>query len=1126
MPIKLFKKGEMVMEYLVKCTQVGNEKAWRFFKPGETYVKVKVSKDGKKEIETLDSKDPSYEHWQEDCGYDGSGQVVVGDCEKATEEEMEKVAFKIIKKTKAIYQAAGKIKMVQKSGDTYKITAISKDTKELDQTALYTFVNLNNKPQGSVTLGNVKKDEKGEDGTPVYYAKYKSINALATVGKNKFLKDTDFEGKDITDEEGNVKGKKLGVPHYVLASKRYNHWTISNEDGKIGYLYKLQNSSKGVSQENLQIIPSDQKLDVKDDYYFKSKTGYIYSFKLKEISTSGRLKIKDADDVAKKDKSIYLVDGDEVKVLVKGTEMKIESNVKMSDFDDLPEFNDKGIAKRAKIGVVCSGDLRAKDNLKDIILPDTWIVVELSKNNNISVSGMLGYLQNKDQSVVKKDKDLKVGEEYYYSGFDELYKIKIVDNGERFNKESTNKLFSMTAMMYKAEYELLGKKPEVKQPEQPEKTVQAKQPEQAVQVDGTVPPPPPMAPGIPAAPVAPGVPAAPAKGAAVKKQETVRPDVQAILNAADVKAKFKNTNAAKSFSTKPGVSGQALDMNEVMKKQKEIKKPNPNKKVVPEEKPAVNTEMPSELASVFKKKGLGSKQAEQQPAPAAEAQPAKPAKPVKPAKPNVEHQAAPTSVPPNKPLPGLAELSKSDDVAPAVEPQPAPDAQAAVVVESGAVPQPQEAPAPEVKAEDNNAVQPIDQPATGSEPKVEADQPAVASQPQGKLDSKSKDDDEPVKKEKAGLKANENFEKRITIGNDRIQDFKSIINKYNKLVDSVKKIKPKEGIKSTRVEDDNIKRLDEGRFDEKDLAGLQGKIQDLWKEAHTKPTAKDLEKQKIKDKEDELAAKQARMNDRVISRIERFVAVKNNGAPSEVVDKEWRYLVSIYKSELSAIEREISGFYRSLHTAKKFIKSIFKRSTPKKIVRKCFKNAGDYLKNDYFILGNDGEVKNEFKFTDLVDNFNDMKKYEPEWYNNLKEVLKDDNMKKCVKDINKAEKKVKGSLAVVFMSMMGLKSSSLIIEAADGLVSGAPQGIKISDDDKDKINPSDLKESCKNIKNANLKDLKAVKNATDNALGKAIKGVITGLCSLDDTEYKNIKRVMGFSSHSELKEDYTNSNKK
>ncbi len=1095
------------MEYLVKCTQVGKEKAWRFFKPGETYVKVKVSKDGKKEIETLDSKDPSYEHWQEDCGYDGSGQVVVGDCEKATEEEMKKVSFKIIKKTKAIYQAAGKIKMVQKSGDKYKITAIPKDTKELDQTALYTFVNLNNKPQGSVTLGNVKKDEKGEDGTPVYYAKYKSINALATVGKNKFLKDTDFEGKDITDEEGNVKGKKLGVPHYVLASKRYNHWTISNEDGKIGYLYKLQNSSKGVSQENLQIIPSDQKLDVKDDYYFKSKTGYIYSFKLKEISTSGRLKIKDADDVAKKDKSIYLVDGDEVKVLVKGTEMKIESNVKMSDFDDLPEFNDKGIAKRAKIGVVCSGDLRAKDNLKDIILPDTWIVVELSKNNNISVSGMLGYLQNKDQSVVKKDKDLKVGEEYYYSGFDELYKIKIVDNGERFNKESTNKLFSMTAMMYKAEYELLGKKPEVKQPEQPEKTVQAKQPEQAVQVDGTVPPPPPVAPGIPAAPVAPGVPAAPAKGAAVKKQETVRPDVQAILNAADVKAKFKNTNAAKSFSTSNNgsVKDKPLDMNEMMKKQKEIKKPNPNKKVVPEEKPAVNTGMSSDLANIFKKKGLGPKQAEQQPAPATEAQPAKPAKPVKPAKPNGELQAAPAGGPPNRPLP---EPSKND-VAPAVEPQPAPVAQAAAVVENGAAPQPQEAPAPEVKAEDNNAVQP--------EEVKPADQPAVASQPQEKPASESENGNQLVKKEKTEANANKKFVEVIVSKTDRRNDFKSIAVKYNKLVDSVKK--NKSNIKSEKVSDNNIKRLDEGEFADGDvgLFGLQEKIQDLWEEAHTKPTvdenAKDQEKQKIKDKEDELKAKQERMNDRAISRIERFAALRNRvDVPDSVKDKEWRYLVSIYKSELSAIEREISLVERIFHKGVKAFKSIFKRSTPKKIVRQCFKGAGQYLQDN---STPENVESSEFNCKMLANKFNDMGKYESEWIENLRKVLCDNGIKQCMLKEKGFYNQVKVSLAAVFVSMMGLKSSSLIIEAADGLVSGVKKVIKIGDGEVDNIDSFDLRKWCKEIKNANLKGLKSGdKPAGENALGKIVKKICTDAngqykLKLDTNEYKNVRHTMG-----------------
>lgn len=190
-------------------------------------------------------------------------------------------------------------------------------------------------------------------------------------------------------------------------------------------------------------------------------------------------------------------------------------------------------------------------------------------------------------------------------------------------------------------------------------------------------------------------------------------------------------------------------------------------------------------------------------------------------------------------------------------------------------------------------------------------------------------------------------------------------------------------------------------------------------------------------KQKEHMNKMIRITDRVDARIDGYRNAKDL-KDTKLEKKAWKNLKDIYKEGLDEIEREMSAIRRWAHSTKKGLKGFFTsllrmESLSKKTVNTCFKNVGEYFKEN-----NGGD----FKPLELYKLFKDMKKDAKEWYEAVKYALSDQGMNKFKgKDVKTI------SFVTILLSMVKLKKSKFIIEAELGFANGISSGALVFGDD-------------------------------------------------------------------------------
>ena len=980
-----------------------------------------------------------------------------------------KVGWKLVDSNKKVL---GSIKMTT-NGEN--LVDVDKE-KNLAPSELYVLVVREYPPgsftgidkiQGTVTLGDVVKDKTGEDGTPVYYAKYKSVKALTLTNRKMSLsnKGGNLEGNISADK----KEKKLSEAYYIVASTTFNNWTVSNSGGKIGFLWEVADGKDKI-EDNMQKVSvvKDENLDTNRDYYYRDKDGYIYSFKLKEISSSFRKGEKAGDDV-KKGKKIYTIEGDTVNILVKGKEQMDKTMVSalVSKLNSVKELNVKGLCDSYgdlldSVRIFWSGDITVIDYNGHNIPQNTWIVARNENNGMDFANDILGTLKDQNGNDVKNKKDLNLGGEYYYhcKGKKDKKLLKFKLTGIKLQKDSkiNSSLLEEGAEIYTAKPDWADEEAEASQ----EVPQQEEAPAGAPPAPAGAPPAPAGAPPAPAG--APPAPAqkAPAMQKAVKRKENKLSEKErAFLKKAGAEVgELSPKESGYKFVTTSGTNGAKTQyVNELKEALENREKKNSNKVGLGKPKDVKNPQINAGEVGVLGKTNLKPvvKQVVEQPVKGEKSETQ--VKGVKAKKELFEKGSAPKNV-----------------VKPAgVKPVAA-------------------QPVEKAKKEENKQQEPVVPAAQPVEKaKEENQQVAPEAQPVEKAEEVENKQQEPV----APVE-----QEKVCVGSDkdRIRDIKSIIKKYNDFSNDAEKSK-------------KIKKKYKLSYSETlDLYTVQENIYKLWEAVLNANKGSHEENKKIGEEKDKLNMRDSRAKVRVA----RYgIALKDYGKASDnrlkkklnnSLKKEWGELTKIYNSELDAIQRELSKFWKNLHAFKKFFTSLIPTfSVSKKTVRKCFKGAGKY-----FVKPDGGE----FTLNALGNNFKDMNKGASEWVKNLNKVLNENGIKQCCGEGVNNES---AALAAVFISIMGLKNSELIIEAAEGLCEGIKGDISIKGG-AIKIKKEEVQKLCKSIGKSNLQELK---KAPDNSLGKIIRdGVIETLKLISDPEYKNIKRMMGLSSHgsTDLKE--------
>lgn len=191
-------------------------------------------------------------------------------------------------------------------------------------------------------------------------------------------------------------------------------------------------------------------------------------------------------------------------------------------------------------------------------------------------------------------------------------------------------------------------------------------------------------------------------------------------------------------------------------------------------------------------------------------------------------------------------------------------------------------------------------------------------------------------------------------------------------------------------------------------------------------------------KQKEHMNKMIRITDRADARIDGYRTAKDL-KDTKLEKKAWKNLKDIYKEGLDEIEREMSTIRRWAHSKKKGLKGFFTSllrmgSLSKKTVNTCFKNVGEYFKEN-----NGGD----FKPLELYKLFKDMKKDAKEWDEAVRYALIEQGMNKF-----KGKEDVKTiSFVTILLSMVKLKKSKFIIEAELGFANGISSGALVFGDD-------------------------------------------------------------------------------